>query len=120
MMADFDYATITLIDHRGHTVCQLVKEKVDSGWIVSDKPESKKKLPRFVDGRFVHEDKYKIRPRDRTVNHLVRLPDGRHRLNVPGPLIPWEPLPALLDKLFAQFGNMRITVEELHFCTKNM
>ncbi len=107
-----DFATITLTDHRGRTLCKLIKENPDSNWLVGDKPTSKS-FQRMMQKR---ERGLKTRKRDLTTNHLVRLPDGRHRLNVPGPLIPWEKLPPILDRLHAEYGDMRLTVNELHAC----
>ena len=73
-----DFATITLTDHRGHTEFQFVKEKADSLWSVASDPASLKSL------------QYMRYARDLPPDPIVRLPDGRERLNVPGPPLPWD------------------------------
>ena len=96
-----DLASITLTDHRGHTLLRFHKEK--RGWCVSDF------VPR-------HNKAQKARPRDFPPDRLKRLPDGRSRLDVPGPLLPWDDtIRAVLDRL-AVSGITQLTVDELRFC----
>jgi len=96
-----DLASITLTDHRGRTLLRFHKEK--RGWCVSD----------FVPRR---TPAHKARPRDFPSDRLKRLPDGRCRLDVPGPLLPWDDATrAVLDRL-AVSGITQLTVDELRFC----
>lgn len=95
-----DYATITLVDARGRTVCRFIKEKPDTGWCVEDFEPSRKAR------------RHKTHPRDLKPHMLKRLPDGRQRLDLPGPPLFWEKLPPALDWLAAR-GATPITVDLL-------
>jgi hypothetical protein len=121
-----DFATITITDARGRTLFQVVKEKPDSGWVICDFKTSPKHQARYteaanealatgaepnsIDWPTVGKGHH---PPDR----FKRLPDGRRRLDVPGPPLPWDPLPPILDRLIAEFGTvLRLTVDELRAC----
>jgi hypothetical protein len=102
-----DFATITLTDANGDILCTFIKEKSDSDWGVAGKPMSKKQLDRDDPMRQGHLTRFR----------LLHLPDGRDRLDVPGPLLPWDAnTRAALDRLHAVFGDMKITVDQLHVC----
>ncbi len=109
MQTDFpiDYATITLTDADGRTLLKFVKEKPGYEWAVAGKPMSQKQI----------EHTEAIRKGHLTPDRVKRLPDGRERLDVPGPLLPWDATTrATLDRLHARFGDMQITVDDLHAC----
>jgi hypothetical protein len=111
-----DFAHITLTDASGDKVwCKFVKEKADSEWSVAGKPSSRKRLQRDVEllrpgqnlpTRAGHSPAYRLKD----------LADGRQRIDVPGPPLPWEELPPVLDRLHAEFGNMRLTDDQLRAC----
>jgi len=104
-MTDTDYAVITLTDHRGRTVCKFIKEKPDTGWIVSDFQGSRKAM------------RHTPTERDIPPHRLVRLPDGRRVLELPGLTLRWEKVPPILDRL-TDHAITRITVPQLRDCVR--
>jgi hypothetical protein len=96
------HATITLTDKRGRTVCRFVKDRPDTGWLVSNKP-------------IVHrgpELKFKVRPGDMPPHRLVPAPDGSLNLEIPGLTVGWEKVIPVLDRL-AEHGRKKLTVAQL-------
>jgi hypothetical protein len=102
-MRPHDYACITLVDHRGRTLLDFVKEKPDRDWCIRD----------FIPQ---HNEALKAGKRDYAPWRLKRLPDGRERIDVPGPLLQWdERTRGALDRLWASGIVRQLTVEELRF-----
>lgn len=106
MKNSYDHATITLTDAAGRTLATFIKEKADSEWAVASKPHSQKSL------------EHKAHQRDLMPDTVISLPDGRQRLNVPGPLLPWDAdTMAVLDRLHSELGDdIRLTVAQLRHC----
>jgi hypothetical protein len=103
-----DFATITLTDDWGHTRFKFVKEKADSQWSVASDPSSLKSL------------QYMRYARDFPPDPIVRLPDGRERLNVPGRPLPWDAATwSVLDRLHAS-GYVKLTDRELRFAVDSV
>lgn len=108
-------AQVTVTDARGRTLTKLVKHS--SGWVVEDSPDTGSARlsdqPDFASAGF---DEHLLRPFDADLasprKRLKRLPDGRERLDVPGPPVPWQKLPPVLDRL-AEHGLTRLTADEL-------
>lgn len=105
-----DYATIAIVDREGETLFKLVKSTPRGEWFVMGRPPSMRSQ-RFLDHPFVPYDSDLAQPRRR----LITLADGRQRLDVPGPPIPWEKLPPVLDRL-AELGFTVLTGDELRAC----
>lgn len=105
-----DHAVITITDARGRTLLDLVKATPNSEWFARGKPDDIA-TQRFYDHPLVPYDTDPTRPRE----WLKTLPDGRQRLDVPGPPVAWEKLPPILDRL-AEHGFTRISVDELRTC----
>jgi hypothetical protein len=101
--------TITLTDARNRTICKFVKERPDSEWFVSDR----------LYGVQPYSLPAHLAPSTRTGDlpsaHLLRLPEGRDVLEVPGLTLRWEKLPAILDRL-AEHDIRRLTVAQLRAC----
>jgi hypothetical protein len=99
-----DHATITLTDDRGRTVCTFSREKPDSNWCVDD----------FIP---LHNKALKARQRDFAPRRLVRSPDGRPVLEVPGLTLRWENVAPILDQLAAH-AVTKISVSQLRDCIR--
>jgi hypothetical protein len=107
-----DYAAcIVLTDDRDRTLLKFIKEKPDSDWCVSGLRRRRNSVPRRTRA-------LKWRQRDLPPHRVKRLPDGRERLDVPGPLLPWdERTRTALDRLHASGKIMRLTVGQLRAAT---
>ncbi|ULN47970.1 hypothetical protein MI170_00835 [Mycolicibacterium goodii] len=115
-------AQVTVTDARGRTLTKLVKHS--SGWVVEDRPDAGS--ARFSDQPDLASaglSEHLLRPFDANLasprKGLKRLPDGRERLDVPGPPVPWEKLPPVLDRL-AEHGLTRLTADELRACVRSL
>ena len=118
---DYLYAVITVTDDRGRTKLKLTKEKPDSGWCICDFVTSREHLNRYFEAFRTGQPSPGVRHGHQAPHLLKRLPDGRLRLDLPGPVLFWERVVVAADGMVAAgYLRAKMTVRELFTATTSI